>query len=125
MPDRQILWVPTPAAVARSQMTEFRQRVNERFGLGFNLLETHDSPPLDFASFWDYDYSAVGLNQVSESLYEDLLHTQDDTIDKFDLPFYHSVARLAIGSLAHLAQVVAPAAPAKGMGSLPGCTPTR
>ncbi len=114
------------SAVGNSDyMADNIQYVNERFGVGLNLLETHDSPQLDYASFWEYDYSAVGLNQVSSVENEDLLHTQDDTIDKFDLPFYHSVARLAIGSLAHLAQVVDTAAPAKGMGSIPGCTPTR
>ncbi|UCH61789.1 MAG: M28 family peptidase [Fidelibacterota bacterium] len=106
-------------------MADIIQYVNERFGLGLNLLETHDSPQLDFASFWQYDYGAVGLNQVSTAYYEDLLHTQADTIDKFDLPFYHSVARLATGSLAHLAQVVDTAVPAKGIGPILGCTPTR
>jgi len=59
----------------------------------------------DHSSFWQQNYSAICF---SEAYYGGDLnpyyHSANDRIDKFNLPFFHNVAKLGVASIATLAQ---------------------
>ena len=59
----------------------------------------------DHSSFWQQDYSAICF---SEAYYggdfNPYYHSAQDRIDKFNLPYFHNVAKLGIASIATLAQ---------------------
>lgn len=58
----------------------------------------------DQSSFWFYGYSAVEFCQAYYGKdYNPYYHTQQDRIDKFNMPYFHNMAKLGIGSLASLA----------------------
>lgn len=58
----------------------------------------------DHAAFWNNNYGAILLIEAYYG--EDLnffYHTDDDRISELDLPYYHEMSQLAIGSIATLA----------------------
>ena len=59
----------------------------------------------DHSSFWQQNYSAICF---SEAYYggdfNPYYHSAQDRIDKFNLPYFHNVAKLGIASIATLAQ---------------------
>ena len=59
----------------------------------------------DHNSFWQHSYSAICF---SEAYYggdfNPYYHSAQDRIDKFNLPYYHNVATLGIGTIASLAE---------------------
>jgi hypothetical protein len=60
----------------------------------------------DHSPFWYKGYSAVVF---SEAYYggdsNPYYHTSEDRIDKFNLPYYHNIAKLAVGSISTLVNV--------------------
>ena len=63
----------------------------------------------DHASFWYKGYTAIVF---SEAFFggdpNPYYHTDEDRIDKFNLPYYHKMAKLAIGSISTLVEVNPP-----------------
>lgn len=59
----------------------------------------------DHSSFWQHNYSAICF---SEAYYggdfNPYYHNAQDRIDKFNLPYFHNVSKLGIGTIATLAQ---------------------
>jgi hypothetical protein len=59
----------------------------------------------DHNSFWQHSYSAICF---SEAYYggdfNPYYHSAQDRIDKFNLPYFHNVAKLGIGTIASLAE---------------------
>lgn len=59
----------------------------------------------DHNSFWQHSYSAICF---SEAYYggdfNPYYHSAQDRIDKFNLPYFHNVAKLGIGAIASLAE---------------------
>lgn len=59
----------------------------------------------DHNSFWQHGYSAICF---SEAYYggdfNPYYHSAQDRIDKFNLPYFHNVAKLGIGTIASLAE---------------------
>lgn len=81
--------------------------VNKNYSTGLNLiLENPGSLASDHASFWGYFITAVML---IEDLYTDRnpwYHTSADLMDKMNIPYYLKCTKLAIGSLAKIAEVL-------------------
>jgi len=63
----------------------------------------------DHSSFWYKGYTAIVF---SEAYYggdsNPFYHTSDDRIDKFNLPYFHEIAKLAVGSISTLVNVNPP-----------------
>jgi hypothetical protein len=61
----------------------------------------------DHSSFWDYDWGAVLL---IEAYYGDdfnpYYHSTDDRVSNINLPYYHKMSKLSLGSVASLAEVI-------------------
>ena len=61
----------------------------------------------DHSSFWDYGFGAVLL---IEAYYGDHLnpfyHSIDDRIDKFNLPYFHNLSKLSIGTISTLLHMI-------------------
>ena len=58
----------------------------------------------DHRQFWDNGFSAVEICQAFfGGDYNPYYHTNEDRIDKFNLPYFHELAKLAIGSISTLA----------------------
>jgi hypothetical protein len=63
----------------------------------------------DHSSFWNKGYGAIVF---SEAFYggdsNPYYHTSEDRIDKFNLPYYYEIAKLAVGSISTLVNVNTP-----------------
>jgi hypothetical protein len=59
----------------------------------------------DHNSFWDVGYGAIAFYEAGGDV-NPYYHTSSDRIDKFNLPYFHKLAKLAIGSISSLANVV-------------------
>ncbi|MCF6172043.1 MAG: M28 family peptidase [Bacteroidales bacterium] len=81
--------------------------VNSAYGL--SLLPAEKRPGTgasDHASFWDYGYGAVLLIEGYWSGdFNPYYHSTEDRISRFNIPYFHKAAQLAIGSTATLAVV--------------------
>jgi hypothetical protein len=59
----------------------------------------------DHNSFWDVGYGAIAFYEAGGDI-NPYYHTSSDRIDKFNFPYFHKLAKLAIGSISSLANVV-------------------
>ncbi|UCD37951.1 MAG: M28 family peptidase [Fidelibacterota bacterium] len=67
------------------------------------LIYNSGATASDHSSFWDLGYGAVLLIEgYWAGDFNPYYHSIGDRIDKFDLPYFHDMARLAIGALASL-----------------------
>lgn len=76
--------------------------INERYNIGLNLEYIYRDRGSDFISFWLNNYPAIGLIEDYNN-FNTNYHTAQDLIVNMDLEFYHKMAKMAIGTLAYLA----------------------
>jgi hypothetical protein len=81
------------------------QQINSGYELGLDpVVHNPGASASDHSSFWNYNYGAVLLIEGYWSGdFNPYYHSIDDRVDKFNIPYFHQAARLAIGSLAELA----------------------
>lgn len=91
--------------IASGAIVNIMQQVNSDYSLG--LAPTIKNPGTgasDHASFWDYNYGAVLLIEGYWSGdFNPYYHSVNDRVDKFNVPYFHRAAQLAIGATAELA----------------------
>jgi len=80
--------------------------VNSLYGLSLNpIIYNPGTLQSDHSSFWNHGYGAILL---IEAYYGGDLnpyyHTVNDRIDKFNLPYFHNLSKLAIGTASTLAE---------------------
>lgn len=83
-----------------------------------SLLVAPEMVYSDHASFWANGYPAVLIAEEFEVSTHDL-HTSNDTLGNFDMPFFERSARFATAYVARLAGGIAPAPPADSVDALP------
>jgi hypothetical protein len=77
--------------------------VNSTYNIGLNLqIDDPGTSASDHASFWSNGYGAVLLIEDFQD-FNDYYHTTNDKIQYFNQPYYHKMAKLAIGTLATFA----------------------
>ena len=59
----------------------------------------------DNLPFWYFGYSAIGIEEHWAVDWNDYYHTAEDRLDKFNIPYFHESTKLAIGTIAELAEV--------------------
>ena len=57
----------------------------------------------DHASFWNYNYTAITIEEDIQNDFNPYYHTQGDTLGHFNLSFYEKVTKLAFATIASLA----------------------
>lgn len=78
--------------------------VNTAYQIGLQLaINNPGATYSDHASFWNKGYSAVLLIEDFDNDPNPHYHTATDSLTYFNLPYYHKLSRLAIGSLGTLA----------------------
>ncbi len=81
--------------------------VNQWYGLGLTPLAYNPSTSRsDHASFWNNSYTAVLLIEAywgGTNDFNSYYHSSSDRVGFFNVPYFHSMARLAIGTVATLA----------------------
>jgi hypothetical protein len=80
-------------------------KVNELYELQLDpVIENPGTSASDHSSFWNNDYGAVLLIEgYYNNDFNPYYHQATDRIDKFNVPYFHSAAQLAFGTLASLA----------------------
>jgi hypothetical protein len=103
--DDGLIEVHTTAFNDSERLSYFVLNMNSIYSL--NLLPTVINPGTtysDHSSFWDNGFSAVLLIEGYYSNdFNPYYHSVNDRISKFNLPYFHKSAKLAIGSLSSLA----------------------
>jgi Zn-dependent M28 family amino/carboxypeptidase len=59
----------------------------------------------DNLPFWYFGFSAIGIEEHYGVDWNDYYHTTGDRLDKFNIPYFHESAKLAIGTLAELVEI--------------------
>ncbi len=83
-----------------NEMTDVNATYN--VGISLNII----NPGLtasDHASFWNKNYSAILLIERYYGDFNAYYHTVNDKIQYFNLPYFHKMSKLAIGTLTKLA----------------------
>jgi len=63
----------------------------------------------DHSSFWNRGYGAIVFSEAYwGGDFNPYYHTSEDRIDKFNLPYYYEIAKLAVGSISTLVNVNTP-----------------
>jgi len=85
------------------ELSDKMLQINSDYNIGLNL-EVDSSGYLysDHSSFWAKGYSAILLIEDLDD-FNPYWHTPDDRVVHFNLPYFHKMARLGIGTLATLA----------------------
>lgn len=88
--------------------------------LVFNIVSVYNLPlaPViynpgttasDHSSFWNRGYSAIVFSEAYfGGDFNPFYHTSNDRIDKFNLPYFHKMVKLAVGSISSLVYVNPP-----------------
>ncbi len=78
--------------------------VNSVYNIGVNLSIINPGlTASDHSSFWDKNYSAILLIEQYYGDFNDYYHTINDKLLHFNLPYFHKLSKLTIGTLATLA----------------------
>jgi len=78
--------------------------VNATYNVGISLnIINPGLTASDHASFWNKNYSAILLIERYYGDFNSYYHTINDKIQYFNLPYFHKMSKLAIGTLTKLA----------------------
>lgn len=78
--------------------------INTNYNIGLDLLLVNPGATYsDHASFWNNNYGAVLIIQDWEGDPNPNYHTINDKVQYFNIPYFHKLARLSIGSAAAFA----------------------
>lgn len=78
--------------------------VNTDYNIGINLLVNNPGATYsDHASFWNHTYGAVLLIEDWDNDANTHYHDATDEVQYFNVPYFHKMSRLSIGSTAALA----------------------
>ena len=87
------------------QLSDFIVEINDLYGLQTSpSIKIPGTLASDHASFWSNGYPAVLLiEEYWGGDFNPYYHSENDRIDILNMPYFHEMAKLAIGSLADLA----------------------
>ena len=77
-----------------------------KYGLELNPEIVLPGYGSDNLPFWHFGYSAIGIEEHWEIDWNNYYHTTEDKIDKFNFPYFHESSKLAIGTVADLAEIL-------------------
>ena len=78
--------------------------VNMEYNIGLNMILVNPGATYsDHASFWNRNYGAVLMIQDWDNDPNPNYHLASDSISSFNIPYFHKLARLSIGSAAAFA----------------------
>ncbi|MDH4472137.1 MAG: M20/M25/M40 family metallo-hydrolase [Fluviicola sp.] len=78
--------------------------VNTDYNIGIDLLVNNPGATYsDHASFWNHNYGAVLLIEDWDNDANTHYHSATDEVQYFNIPYFHKMSRLSIGSAAALA----------------------
>jgi hypothetical protein len=78
--------------------------VNSTYSIGVNLSIINPGlTASDHASFWNKNYSAILLIENYYGDFNNYYHTVNDKLMYFNLPYFHKLSKLTLGTLATLA----------------------
>jgi hypothetical protein len=91
--------------IANSMMLKDKMvEVNSTYNIGVNLnIINPGLTASDHASFWTKGYSAILLIEQYYGDFNAYYHTVNDKLQYFNLPYFHKLSKLTIGTLATLA----------------------
>ncbi|MFC1785206.1 M28 family metallopeptidase [Candidatus Neomarinimicrobiota bacterium] len=80
--------------------------VIEEYGLGLNPEIVLPGSGSDNLVFWYFGFNAIGIEEHWAIDWNDHYHTTEDQIDNFNIPYFHEASKLAIGTIAELAEIL-------------------
>lgn len=87
-------------------LAQLLTEVINNYGLSSSLTPviTEDGDDAsDHGSFWNFGYTALLTIEDDYDDFNPYYHTQDDTLDRLDLPYFTAMVKATLGSSAHLA----------------------
>jgi len=91
-----------------AQSTQISNRMvtlHNQYHVGLSPQVLNPGSGSDNLAFWHFGFSAVGVEEMYGSDWNDYYHTTQDRLDKFNLDYFHKCAGLCITSLATLAEI--------------------
>ncbi len=104
------LWVNTRNIGSSVMMSDKVVEVNQVYQIGLDPQIYTPGSGSDNIPFWNKGYGAIGVEEYYGYDWNDYYHTTEDKLDKFNLPYFHRIAKMVIGTLASLAEVNSSAA---------------
>ncbi len=71
-------------------------------GLQDKIVNPGD-PSTDHKSFWDLNLTAIGINEEYTADFNPNWHNQNDSLSKFNIPYYSKIVKLSIASIMDVA----------------------
>jgi hypothetical protein len=80
--------------------------VNTTYGIGLTpTVKNPGSTSSDHSPFWTKGFAAVMLIEDMTANFNQNYHTPNDNLNNLNGPYFHRMAKLAVGTLAHLAGI--------------------
>ncbi|MCF8406034.1 MAG: M28 family peptidase [Bacteroidales bacterium] len=89
-------------------LSDYIVEVNNLYGLGLTpSIEIPGTSASDHSRFWNHGYKAVLLiEEYYGGDFNPYYHSEQDRIEILNMPYFHEMAKLAIGSLASMASPI-------------------
>ena len=89
---------------ASQAFADVAQSVRALYNIGLQIERVDPGPTnTDYASFWEYNYTAIGLAEDLNGDRNPKYHQFGDSLHLFNLPYFRKLTQLAIATLAHSA----------------------
>ena len=100
--DDHKLWINTKDIGNSIMLSDKALEVNAIYQLGLDPQVLNPGYGSDNRPFWDYGYGAIGVEEFYGTDWNDYYHTQNDKLNKFNLPYFQKCVRMIVGTLASI-----------------------
>jgi len=98
-------WVNVRDTANSVHMTDRMVEIHDNYNIGLSPQILNPGSGSDNVPFWWYGFPAIGIEEMYGEDWNDHYHLTSDTIDKFNMDYFHKISQLVIGTTASLANV--------------------
>jgi Zn-dependent M28 family amino/carboxypeptidase len=98
-------WINVRDTANSVQMSERMLQINDQYNVGLSPQILNPGSGSDNLVFWYYGFAALGIEEMYGEDWNDHYHLVSDTIDKFNMNYFHKISKLVIGTTVSLAEV--------------------
>ena len=88
-----------------TQLADLMLNINDQYNIGLSPQVLNPGSGSDNLPFWFQGFSAVGIEEMYGSDWNDYYHTTNDQLAHFNMDYFYKCASLCISSLSSLAEI--------------------
>ena len=98
-------WINVRDVSNSVHMSDTMLQIHDTYNIGLSPQVLNPGSGSDNLVFWYYGFPAIGVEEMYGEDWNDHYHLTSDTIDKFNMNYFHKISKLVISTTASLVQV--------------------